>query len=86
MVDTFSRPDRTLECRWWRRDVGGLCDGAFCGVSQGGRHVVAARDGDMMVLQRVAPQVGLAGMVTTVLGPADRCGRRTAHRRGEQTG
>src|SRR5690606_376184 len=26
--------------------------------------------GDLLVLQRVAPQVGLAGMVTTVLGPA----------------
>jgi hypothetical protein len=37
---------------------------------KGDRHVVAARDGDMLVLQRVAPQVGLAGMVTTVLGPA----------------
>jgi hypothetical protein len=23
MVDTLSRPDRTLEGRWWRRDVGG---------------------------------------------------------------
>jgi hypothetical protein len=23
MVDTLSRADRTLECRWWRRDVGG---------------------------------------------------------------
>jgi hypothetical protein len=36
--------------------------------------VVAARDGEMIVLQRIAPQVGLAGMVTTVLGssaPAD---------------
>jgi hypothetical protein len=23
MVDTLSRPDRTLQGRWWRRDVGG---------------------------------------------------------------
>jgi hypothetical protein len=23
MVDALSRPDRTLDCRWWRRDVGG---------------------------------------------------------------
>ena len=23
MVDTLSRADRTLEGRWWRRDVGG---------------------------------------------------------------
>ncbi len=30
-----------------------------------------SRDGDMLVLQLVAPQVGLAGMVTTVLGSAE---------------
>jgi hypothetical protein len=67
MVDTLSRPDRTLEARWWRRDVGGKMI-RFVVCRKGNRHVVAARDGDMLVLQRVAPQVGLAGMVTTVLG------------------
>ncbi len=70
MVETLSRPDRTpgvplVAPRCRRRD------GAFCGVPQGRSHVVAARDGDMLVLQLVAPQVGLAGMVTTVLGPAE---------------
>ena len=69
MVDTLSRADRTLEGRWWRRDVGGKMV-RFVVCRKGDRHVVAARDGDMLVLQRVAPQVGLAGMVTTVLGPA----------------
>ncbi len=69
MVDTLSRPDRTLEARWWRRDVGGKMV-RFVVCRKGDRHVVAARDGDMLVLQRVAPQVGLAGMVTTVLGSA----------------
>jgi ESX secretion-associated protein EspG len=69
MVDTLSRADRTLEGRWWRRDVGGKMV-RFVVCRSGERHVVAARDGDMLVLQRVAPQVGLAGMVTTVLGPA----------------
>jgi hypothetical protein len=69
MVDTLSRADRTLEARWWRRDVGGKMV-RFVVCRKGDRHVVAARDGDMLVLQRVAPQVGLAGMVTTVLGPA----------------
>lgn len=70
MVDTLSRPDRILEGRWWRRDLGGVmvrfvvCRKEYC-------HVIAARDGDMLVLQLVAPQVGLAGMVTTVLGPAE---------------
>src|SRR6201992_2435438 len=24
MIDALSRPDRTLEGRWWRRDVGGV--------------------------------------------------------------
>ncbi|HEX2284933.1 MAG TPA: ESX secretion-associated protein EspG [Mycobacterium sp.] len=69
MVDTLSRADRTLEGRWWRRDVGGKMV-RFVVCRKADRHVVAARDGDMLVLQRVAPQVGLAGMVITVLGPA----------------
>ncbi|MGW4098442.1 ESX secretion-associated protein EspG [Mycobacterium sp. NPDC004974] len=67
MLDTLSRPDRTLEGRWWRRDVGGKMI-RFVVCRKGGRHVVAARDNDMLVLQRVAAQVGLAGMVMTVLG------------------
>jgi EspG family len=70
MVDTLSRPDRTLEGRWWRRDVGGVMV-RFAVCRKGERHVIAARDGDLLVLQLVAPQVGLAGMVTTVLGPAE---------------
>ena len=69
MVDTLSRPDRTLEGRWWRRDVGGKMV-RFVVCRKGDRHVIAARDDEMLVLQRVAPQVGLAGMVTTVLGTA----------------
>jgi hypothetical protein len=69
MVDTLSRADRTLEGRWWRRDVGGKMV-RFVVCRKAKRHVVAARDGDMLVLQRVAPQVGLAGMVTAVLGSA----------------
>src|SRR6476660_123367 len=69
MVDTLSRADRTLEGRWWRRDLGGkMVRVVVCRKAD--RHVVAARDGEMLVLQRVAPQVGLAAMVTTVLGPA----------------
>jgi hypothetical protein len=69
MVDTLSRPDRLLEGRWWRRDRGGNMV-RFVVARKGERHVVAARDGEMLVLQRVAPQVGLAAMVTTVLGTA----------------
>ena len=69
MVDTLSRADRTLEARWWRRDVGGKMI-RFVVCRKGDRHVVAARGGDMLVLQRIAPQVGLAGMVMTVLGTA----------------
>lgn len=71
MVDTLSRADRTLEARWWRRDVNGGTMVRFVVCRKGERHVIAARDGDMLVLQLVAPQVGLAGMVTTVLGPAE---------------
>jgi hypothetical protein len=69
MVDTLSRPDRTLEGRWWRRDIGGVMV-RFAVCRKGERHVVAARDGELIVLQLVAAQVGLAGMVSTVLGPA----------------
>lgn len=69
MVDTLSRPDRMLEGRWWRRDVGGVMT-RFAVCRKGEQHVIAARNGDLLVLQLVAAQVGLAGMVTTVLGPA----------------
>jgi ESX secretion-associated protein EspG len=69
MVDTVSRSDRTLAGRWWRRDVGGKMV-RFVVCRKGDRHVVAARDDEMLVIQRVAPQIGLAGMVTTVLGSA----------------
>lgn len=69
MLDTLSRADRTLEGRWWRRDVGGKMV-RFAVCRKGDRHVVAARDGDMVVLQRVAPQVGLASMVNVVMGTA----------------
>ncbi|MGE2835378.1 ESX secretion-associated protein EspG [Mycobacterium sp. SMC-4] len=67
MVDVLSRPDRTLDCRWWRRDVGGKMI-RFVVCRKGDRHVVAARDEDMLVLQRVAPQIGLAAMVNVVIG------------------
>lgn len=70
MVDTLGRADRTLEGRWWRQDVGGLMV-RFAVGRKGERHVVAARDGELLVLQPVAPQVGLAGMVAAVLGPAE---------------
>jgi hypothetical protein len=74
MVDTISRADRTLECRWWRRDRGDAAGGVmvrFVVCRKDETHVVAARDGDLLVLQMVAPQVGLAGMLTTVLGSAE---------------
>lgn len=54
MVETLGRPDRTLEGRWWRRDIGGVMV-RFVVCRRGDRHVIAARDGDMLVLQLVAP-------------------------------
>lgn len=69
MLDTLSRSDRTLEGRWWRRDLGGKMV-RFVVCRKGDRHVIAARDGDLLVLQRIAPQVGLAGMVTAMIGSA----------------
>ncbi|OBG75004.1 MULTISPECIES: ESX secretion-associated protein EspG [unclassified Mycobacterium] len=70
MVDTLGRPDRALEGRWWRRDAGGTMV-RFAVCRKDDRHVIAARDGDLLVLQLVAAQVGLAGMVTAVLGAAE---------------
>lgn len=69
MVDTLSRPDRALQARWWRRDADEVMV-RFVVCRKGDRHVIAVRDAEMLVLQMVAPQVGLAGMVATVLGPA----------------
>lgn len=70
MVDTLGRPDRTLEGRWWRRDVGGVMV-RFVVCRKGERHVIAVREGDVLVLQLVAAEVGLAGMLTGVRGPAE---------------
>lgn len=70
MVDTLSRADRTLECRWWRTDIGGVMV-RFAVCRHHDRHIVAVRDGDMLVLQLAAPQIGLAAMVTAVLGDAE---------------
>lgn len=70
MADSLSRSDRMLEGRWWRRDVGGKMV-RFVVCRKGDRHVIAARDGDLLVMQRVAPQVGLAGMVQAVMGVAE---------------
>ncbi len=69
MLDTLSRADRTLQGRWWRRNAGDtMVRFALCRKDE--RHVIAVRDGDLIVLQLVAPQVGLAGMVSAVLGTA----------------
>lgn len=70
MLHTLSRPDRALEGRWWRRDRGGEMT-RFAVCRRGERHVIAARHGELVVLQRVAAKVGLVGMVTAVLGPGE---------------
>lgn len=69
MLHTLSRSDRTLEGRWWRRDLGGeMTRFAIC--RRGDRHVIAVRHGELVVLQRVAAKAGLAAMVTAVVGSA----------------
>lgn len=69
MVDTLGRAERTLECRWFRRADATMIRFVLC--RRGEFHVIAVRDRDLVVLQRFAPQVALADMVTTVLGPAE---------------
>jgi hypothetical protein len=53
MLQTLSRSDRTLEGRWWRRNLDGDLT-RFAISRRGDRHVIAVRRGDLVVLQRVA--------------------------------
>jgi hypothetical protein len=69
MIDTLGRAERTLECRWFRHADATMIRFVLC--RRGECHVIAVRDGDLVVLQRFAPQVALADMVTSVLGPAE---------------
>ena len=68
MLDILNRPERCLEGRWWRR-AGDAEMIRFAICRRGERHVIAVRRGDLVGIQRVAGKVGLAAMVTTVLGP-----------------
>jgi hypothetical protein len=69
MIDALGRAERTLECRWFRRADATMIRFVLC--RRGECQVIAVRDGDLVVLQRFAPQVALADMVTSVLGPAE---------------
>ena len=69
MIDTLGRAERTLECRWFRHADATMVRFVLCRRDE--CHVIAVRNGDLVVLQRFAPQVALADMVTTVLGPAE---------------
>lgn len=69
MIDTIGRAERTLECRWFRHADATMVRFVLCRRDE--CHVIAVRDGDLVVLQRFAPQIALADMVITVLGPAE---------------
>ena len=69
MIDTLGRAERTLECRWFRPADATMIRFVLCRRDE--CHVIAVRDSDLVVLQRFAPQVALADMVTSVLGPAE---------------
>ncbi|WP_165618340.1 ESX secretion-associated protein EspG [Mycobacterium talmoniae] len=66
MVEIVTRPERTLEARWWRRSRKQLLRFAIC--RRGDEHVIAARSDDKIVMQRIASSVGLAAMVEVVIG------------------
>lgn len=71
MIEILTRPDRTLECRWWRHQHGNLV--RFAIARRGTDHVIMGRMDDKIVIQRIAP-IGLAAMVESVIGelpPAD---------------
>lgn len=71
MIEVLTRPERTLECRWWREQHGVLV--RFAIARRGNEHVIMGRTEDKIVIQRVA-NIGLAAMVESVIDvmpPAD---------------
>jgi hypothetical protein len=70
MVDVLARPERSLEARWVRRDADDrMLRFAVC--RSGDRQIVAVRDDSLLILQQMAPRVGLTDMVLSVLGAAE---------------
>ncbi|TEA09124.1 ESX secretion-associated protein EspG [Mycobacteroides salmoniphilum] len=65
MLQIATRPERTLECRWWRTDKK-LIRFAVC--RRGPDHVIICRNDERIVSQFVAASAGLAGMVEAVIG------------------
>ncbi|WP_165702535.1 ESX secretion-associated protein EspG [Mycobacteroides abscessus] len=78
MFEIATRPERTLECRWWR--PGGAAPAAageagqthkqlirFAICRRGEDHLIIGRNDEKIVPQRVASSVGLAGMVEAVI-------------------
>lgn len=67
LIGTVTRPQRTLEARWWRD--GEMIRFAVCRRNR--HHVIVARRGGTVVLQPVAASVGLAAIVEAVVDVAD---------------
>lgn len=81
MFEIATRPERTLECRWWRpaqphEGTAGQMNPAathkqlirFAVCRRGEDHLIIGRNDEKVVPQRVASSVGLAGMVEAVIG------------------
>lgn len=66
MIEIATRPERTLEGRWWRRDSNQLLRFAIC--RRNTQHLIMARCDDKIVLQRVSSAIGLAAMTEVVIG------------------
>lgn len=68
IIETVTRPERTLEGRWWRKQMKQMVRFAIC--RRADEHIIIARCNDKVVFQRVAASVGLAGMVEAIIGVA----------------
>ena len=68
IIETVTRPQRTLEGRWWRGEHKQMVRFAIC--RRGEQHVIAARCDDKIVFQRIVASVGLAAMIEAVIDVA----------------
>lgn len=66
LLEPVTRPQRTLEGRWWRKQDQQMVRFAICRREDA--HVIIRRTDDHIVLQACAASVGLAAMIEAVIG------------------
>lgn len=66
LIETLTRYNRALECRWYRPEHKQLIRFAIC--RRGDDHVIMGRADERIIIQPVASRIGLAAMVESVIG------------------